>query len=280
MRENEIIRLTEKQLKKLHSVELEMLVEVDRICKLKGICYSLSFGTLLGAVRHGGFIPWDDDLDVMFEHEEYEKFFEACSTELDTTRFFLQDFRTDPGYRWGYAKLRRLGTEYIKKGHEYLTQRRGICIDLFDYQNMPNEKRRKKQYQLIMFCIRKTLYSECGKKTEASFFLRAWYSILSMIPSKTVNEFRLKYIERFRHIDASFTSCEMFPSRRAKNGFDKDIFKEYTFLPFEGMTFMATAKWNYFLTMCYGDYMTLPPVEKRKGVMNAVRYRFLDENIG
>jgi len=276
---SEIIQLSDEQMQKLRKIELEMLIEVDRICRLKGIKYSLSFGTLLGAVRHKGFIPWDDDLDIMFDHEEYEKFFIACATELDTTRFFLQDFRTDSGYRWGYAKLRRLGSEYIKKGHERLKQRRGVCIDLFDYQRVPNGARERRKYKKIMFCIRKALYSALGKKAEKRLSLRMLYSVISLIPSKVINRFRLHYIEQYRNIDAEVVSCEMFPMSRVKIGFDRSIFQEYTQLEFEKRLFMATAKWDYFLTMCYGDYMTPPPIEERKGVMDAVKYELIDVDL-
>ena len=93
-------------------VELEMLIEVDRICRKNNIKYSIMYGTLLGAVRNGGFIPWDDDCDVVFKRDEYEKFFEACKKDLDTSKFFLQEHRTDPNYLFGYGKLRRKNNLY------------------------------------------------------------------------------------------------------------------------------------------------------------------------
>lgn len=104
---SEKITLSKEKLRQLQLVELEMIVEVDRICRKYKIKYSLDGGTLLGAVRHHGFIPWDDDADVIFTRHEYAKFYKACKKELDQERFFLQDYTTDPYYRWGYAKLRR-----------------------------------------------------------------------------------------------------------------------------------------------------------------------------
>ena len=103
----ESFEITKDILEKLQKVELEMLIEVGRICRKNNIKYSIMYGTLLGAVRNGGFIPWDDDCDVMFKRNEYEKFFEACKRDLDTSKFFLQEHRTNPHYLFGYSKSRR-----------------------------------------------------------------------------------------------------------------------------------------------------------------------------
>ena len=99
-------QLTPEELREVQLVELELLCEVDRVCRKCGINYRIVAGTMLGAVRHNGFIPWDDDADVGFLREEYEQFRKACETELDTSRFYFQDHRNTPGYRWGYGRSR------------------------------------------------------------------------------------------------------------------------------------------------------------------------------
>ena len=126
---SEKVELSQKDLRTLQLIELEMIVEVDRICKKNDIKYSLDGGTLLGAVRHKGFIPWDDDADLIFTRHEYAKFYRACKKDLDTSRFFLQEYRTDENYRWGYAKLRRKGTEFIRLNQEQMKYRTGVCIE-------------------------------------------------------------------------------------------------------------------------------------------------------
>ena len=263
------IERSNEELRRLQLTELEMLEEVDRICRKNGIPYSLDAGTLLGAVRHKGFIPWDDDLDVMLLHEDYERFYEACKSDLDTTRFFFQDHRTDPNYRWGYGKMRRLGTEYIKAGQEKLKQRTGICIDVFDAENIPDEEKKRKKYIRRMFCIRKMMYSALGRTNESNPLMRLWYSLLYLVPIRTV--FRIK--NRWtRKVNATRTENVFFPTWPVKNhpyGFPRRLFDEFTDVKFEGGRYMAIRDYDTYLKIRYGDYMKLPPAEQRKGVMDA-----------
>ena len=140
------MELSGEELRKLQLVEYELICEVDRICKKNNIQYTLYAGTLLGAVRHQGFIPWDDDADIAFLPEEYEKFFEACKRDLNTEKFFLQDYRTDEYYRWGYAKLRRNNSAFIREGQEHMKYHNGICIDLFSLYSVPDNRLLRKIY--------------------------------------------------------------------------------------------------------------------------------------
>jgi lipopolysaccharide cholinephosphotransferase len=231
----------------------------------------------LGAVRHKGFIPWDDDLDVMFLHDDYERFYEACKTDLDTTRFFFQDYRNDPGYRWGYGKIRRLGTEYIKAGQEKLKQRTGICIDVFDFENVPDNSTERKRFVRQMFVIRKILYSALGRTNERHAILRLWYSILYyLIPSSFAHKIRTKITAKYLDQDTQNVACMMWPIKKYPYGFPCSLFASHIDLEFEGIKAMAIQGYDEYLRMRYGDYMKLPPEDQRRGVMEAVEYRFID----
>lgn len=265
------VNLSQDGLRELQLNELELLAEVNRICQNNHINYSLDGGTLLGAVRHKGFIPWDDDADVIFTRHEYACFFQACKKDLDTNRFFLQDYRTDPEYRWGYAKLRRKGTEYVRVNQENLRQKTGVCIDIFVVDHVPDSFLFRRIYYGINFCIRKVLYSELGKTAEKDKWKRKWYTLLSHIPKGMM--FHLRNI-----LAAGVNRCETdllshllypYPRKTCKYGMPAACFKEYRTLEFEGMKFMVFKDYDRYLSILYGDYMTLPPVEKRVGGADA-----------
>ena len=200
MRSYEEHIVTNEELKMIQKIDLEMLVEVDRICRKYRIRYSLDGGTLLGAVRHKGFIPWDDDVDVIMLRKEYRKFQKACRKELDQSRFFLQDYQTDPEYRWGYAKIRRKNTEYIRLGQEYLKQKGGVCIDIFVVDNVPDQKVVRKIHYFLCFCIRKIMYAPLGAKNEKRFrintVLHMFAKTLPFIPSMQKNANAAAFAQR------------------------------------------------------------------------------------
>ena len=150
-----MIELDTKTLRKLQLTELELMIEVDRICRKSNIKYSLDGGTLLGAVRHDGFIPWDDDADIMMSRTEYDKFYDACKNELNKEKFFLQEFRTDPEYRWGYSKMRKNGTVFLRKGQEHVKCHTGVCIDIFIFDEVPDNYVSRRLHWLSCFIIRK-----------------------------------------------------------------------------------------------------------------------------
>jgi lipopolysaccharide cholinephosphotransferase len=180
--DNSVRTLSAAELRGLRRVLSEMLIELDRICKTHNIRYCIIAGTMLGAVRHKGFIPWDDDLDVAMTRGEYERFRKVCETELDAERLFFQDHTTDPHYRWGYGRLRRKNSEFVRVGQEHMKMRTGIFLDVFPLDSVPNNAALRGLMNFCCFLLRKTLYAESGKLAAETAPSRLLYSAVSRIP--------------------------------------------------------------------------------------------------
>ena len=181
-----MLELTKKQLRQLQFVQLELLMEVDRICKKCGIKYNIIAGTLLGAIRHGGYIPWDDDADVAFLRPEYEKFRKACKNELDRTKFYFQDHRNTKGYRWGYGKLRRKNTLFLREHQEHMPYQQGVFIDIFPLDGVPDNYFLRSIKNFECFCVRKLLWSKVGKSADSNFWICQIYKLLDRIPEHII----------------------------------------------------------------------------------------------
>lgn len=261
-----MIEMTDEVLQKLRKINLEMLQEIDRICRKNNIKYSLCSGTLIGAVRHGGFIPWDNDADVNMLREEYEKFFEACKKDLNTEKFFLQEFRTDENYRWGFSKLRYNNSVYLMPGQERTNWHKGIFVDIFVYDGVPDNYFLRRIHLFICYCIRKGLYSFFGRYNAASLFMRLWYKALYAIPRSCWISW-LNIMVKLSNLNRHELARNLtYPERKeAKYGMPRKCFDEYEDRDFEGYTFRTFKDYDSFLTCMYGDYMTLPPEEDRVG---------------
>ena len=276
--DGKIKELDSKTLRLLQLNELEMLLEFDRICRKNNIKYSLDGGTLLGAIRHKGFIPWDDDVDVMMTGDEYEKFFEACKTDLDEERFFFQDYRTDSGYRWGYGKLRRKDTEYIKSGHERAKYKTGICMDIFRLDPIPDSTKDRKSFLRRMFCIRKIQYSEIGRYATKNILIRLVFAIVYLLPKDTIERIQSLLLKKFDLKDTEnvVNAYLPFPRKECEFGYPKKMFDEFIDVEFEGFVFKSIKDYDTFLKMKYGNYLEKPPKDKRVGIMEPIKLELID----
>ncbi len=259
-----MIHLDNENLRQLQLIELELLLEVDRICKKCGIQYNIIAGTMLGAVRHGGFIPWDDDADVALLRPEYERFREACRTELDTGRFYFQDHTVAPGYRWGYGKLRRKDTLFLREHQEHMPYEQGVFIDIFPLDAVPDSHAGRMFVNAKCFCIRKLLWSRVGKIADAKKGKRQIYALLDRIPENQVLKMLNGMINRAAQRDTEWVRILMFPTPNREYGYLKKWYTGQKNVMFEGCSFPGVADADGYLRFKFGDYMTPPPENQRK----------------
>lgn len=258
-----MIQLSKDELRKLQLIELELLIEFDRVCRENHIRYTLTGGTLLGAVRHGGFIPWDDDADVSMLRTEYEKFRKACETDLGCG-FYFQDMKNTKGYRWGYGKLRKKGTLFLREHQEHMPYEQGVFIDIFPRDCVPDGKLRRKWHKFQCFCVRKTLWSEVGKYAHKRKGMRAWFRCLSQLAGDRIYGIYDRLVEKSSGKRTELVRNLTFPIPNGKDGYRREWYEESTELEFEGHPFMVNKAYRQWLEQEFGDYMELPPVDKRK----------------
>ena len=260
--------LNPEQFRRMQLTELELLVEFDRVCRSNGIRYVIIDGTLLGAVRHKGFIPWDDDIDIAMLREDYERFKKHIH-ELDSAICYFQDHDTDPEYRWGYGKLRRTGTKYLRVGQEHLKCQTGIFADVFPMDDVPLHLAGQILQDFFCFCMRKILWSEVGRVNTKGFW-KVWFSLLSKIPVSIPFAGYALYSRKSRNASPNRVRCLSFPATGKQNkdnplalryGMPKRWFTDRAEYTFEGRKFFGAADYDAILTYTYGDYMT-PPDEK------------------
>lgn len=246
--------MTEHQL-----VLYEMLLEVDRICRGHGIDYQLYAGTALGALRHGGFIPWDDDLDLIFSRREYQCFCQAAKVELDG-RYFLQEEYSDHWPVW-HGKLRVNGTtcleSYIPRD---IRTHQGVWADLFVYENLSDcLPMRWLQFCASKIVIAKGLYHR-GYPT-GNWMKRVMMQLCRLLPLMPfLTLCRLEGREDTRRVHGFLAGG----SRYKSCAFPRKWLEETSRVPFEGGEFPVSRYSHDLLTKLYGDYARIPEPGERK----------------
>lgn len=250
-------------LKEHQQVMLQMLIEVDRICRKYDIKYSLFAGTMLGAIRHKGFIPWDDDLDIIMLRSEYNRFLSVAQNEIDNSRFFVQKEFSN---HWPmfFSKIRKNGTccieRYIPKDYD---THMGVYIDIFPCDNLSDfEVIRRMQFLASKFVIANSL-GKRGYLTN-SILKKLFIMGCRIISVKWLNAFVQMHEKRNTKQVHSFFAAA---SKYKKNIYDRAWFSELTNCEFEGQQFLISSHYDEVLTILYGDYMIpTPPGERENKV--------------
>ena len=273
-----MIELDDATLARLQEVELEILLEIDRICQKRGIRYNIIAGTMLGAQRHEGFIPWDDDADVALLRPEYERFRAACATELDHERFYFQDIESTPGYRWGYGKLRRKGTLFLREHQEHMPYEQGVFVDVFPLDSIPEGRVGRASWNLKCFLLRKALWARVGKVADRSAFMRRVYALVDRIPERDLRGAYRWLVRRAKGISSDWVRILTFPTPNRQFGYLRRWYETSAPATFCGHEFAGVEDAEGYLTFKYGSWRELPPKEGRKThPVSAIRLPERDE---
>lgn len=256
--------LSDEELKQVQRIQLEMLCEVDRICRKNNIKYNIIAGTLLGAVRHKGYIPWDDDADVAFLREEYEKFRIACEKDLNTEKYYFQDHRNTEGYRWGYGKLRRKDSAFVREYQENMPYEQGIFIDIFPLDCVPDNKLLRSFANFYGFLIRKLMWAPIGFEAERNSIKKWIYFLLAKVPDTYIFGSYDAYVKKCSSKSTGWVRILTYPTPNHEWGYLKSWYETSERIEFEKVLFDGIKEWDEYLTFKFGRYSELPPIEERK----------------
>lgn len=253
----------------VHNILLAYILEVDRICKKYDIKYFLAGGTLLGAIRHGGFIPWDDDADVMMLREDYDKFIKVAQQELPSN-LFVQNPKTEPLNHHVFTKIRIDNTLFATKHTgKFMNMHNGIFIDILSQDNTSNNKFIQNMHIYATLITRSMVFNKWAKKAmktggkhpilcKVANFVKdkCSFKLLEYIQDNTITLFKNKK-------DAKYLYDGM--GRNLRRGvFPKEWLDEVIYIDFEGYKLPVPKYYDEYLTYLYGDYMQMIPVSKRR----------------
>lgn len=250
---------------------LETMKYIDKLCREHNIVYYIMGGTALGAVRHGGFIPWDDDLDIFMTPDQYaafKKVFEAQKSE----QFVLQEWRTTPEYL-EYAKVRMNGTTFIEEAfRDRKDMHHGIYVDIMILHKVPESAFVQKQVYYYSKFV--TLYGLSQRNWKPKSKTQALVlKSLKFLPCRLFAKMCYKKIYKYDDRERDFKYCYWITPAKFRNGlFDRSFFEEPVDVPFEDTVLLGSRKIKEYLAYRYGDYMKLPSVEQQKAAVHAMLY--------
>lgn len=237
--------MKKQTLEKLWQYELKILDEIDRICKKHNITYYLMWGTLIGAIRHKGFIPWDDDIDLCFSMKDYKKFLKVAKKELGD-EFFLQTGLTDKYHPVYFSKVRLNNTAFYSKEDTNLKKHHGIFVDLiplFNYNKKPSVFSKAKKRLGNMF--EAAIFAKREQKSGGNKLIKLLPDFISV----RMRDFLLNTHGKQYYTWGFF--------------FEKEEFYPPCMVEFAGKLYPAPKEYDKVLTTVYGDYMKLPPKDKQ-----------------
>lgn len=258
--------LTDDEIAKLKRTEIEIMDELDRVCRKHNIEYYMVGGTLLGSVRHTGFIPWDDDIDVVMYRTDLEKLEKLYHNGEFDSKYFLQTENTDEYYPLMTAKLRKNDTLFLEDCiDDNVKSHCGIFVDIFpldDISDVNNSKVAKNAGRISLLTT--VICEKCGYRYGIKSTTKIFADIVGLIGVKKLKQIRNKLMtaENGKGLEKATIYASNYGY--VKQCRPKTVYAPAVDLPFEDKKYMAPNKYHDFLVQLFGEnYMDLPPVEKR-----------------
>lgn len=258
----------ELDIDEMKQIELGILKYVKKVCEDNNLVYYLAYGTLIGAVRHHGFIPWDDDIDIQMPRSDYKKFSEIVRQDVDSP-YKLLYFETDGRYSLPLAKIVD-GRTSLHQTFQREMMPLGVYTDIFILDNVPNSAMKRAIQGWELDTLQKVWSASQNKNSNNSRAVtqqlkRLIRRCLCCIGPRRFAERLDRIGQRYDKTTTSSVANLTWSTNRKKDTVRKTMFGEQpTFLLFEGIQFQVPEQYDEYLTHFFGDYMKLPPVEDQQ----------------
>lgn len=263
------------EFRKLQSVQTEIMDEVHRICCKNNITYYIIGGTALGAVRHGGFIPWDVDIDIAMPRKDYENFKKACEKDL-SERFVYRDYKNTKKFNHPHALVCIKNTSFALKYAKYNPNEKdlGIYLDVFPLDKAPEDMTLREQQiselqriRKLWFLKRAFRYNNDIKNTVIKKLVSA---MMFWTDLDKLNAAYDRESQKYENTDSGLLCSMSSQYKYSKQCMPASVYGTPQLIKFEGREYYAPEKLDDYLTRIYGDYMKLPPEEERQANLSLV----------
>lgn len=261
------------ELEKLHRLDILLANELNKICEKHNIKYFMLAGTLLGAIRHKGFIPWDDDMDFGMRRADFERFIEVCSLELNKEKFHFQTMSTEKAYPFNFVKLTLKNTEIVEEFSKGKLKNNGIFIDIFPVDNISDNKL-KAYFQLKLFWVfRNLLLIKLGYGDDSKKFYKFGRILSRLFPIDFLKYMKETVIKCANSEKSKKVIVSDGTYGLKKETIDSKWIDNLVSYQFEDSRFPGIEYYDEYLSYFYGDYMT-PPKEDDRNHHNRTKIDF------
>ena len=252
------MKLEKDYKRKLQLRILDIVKDVDKICRENDIDYYILYGSALGAIRHQGFIPWDDDFDIGMTFDNYVKFLEICEKKLDKNKYYVQTPEKEKNYYLSFSKIRDIRTTLIEEGNENIDIVRSVYIDVFPLVGIPNNKIKER-----ILKINRAFMLSANMNVINNKFLRCIFDIILKIFGRRKI---LKYTTKrcFKYNDCEYWCSIADGDGYIQNKIKREIYGKPKYVKFEDIMLPVPENTDKYLKNIYGDYMKIPSEEQIK----------------